>query len=155
MASEKNAVILPKAEADSISRALLLWLNKWPGKPVSAININYLKDDEPGMSLASPQGTIMLASYLRGAYQARYNFKIIYRVQPGISNNNKLTAMETLESFAQWIEETRPLPVLPDGKRAIKFNRNQTDPNAELFNRYENGDEDYQILMTLDYSSVK
>lgn len=154
MAVEKEKTILPKVEADSISRALLVWLNKWPEKPVSYINLNFINDDEPGMALASPQGTTLTKTYVRGAYIAEYGFKIVYRIQPGNSNNSRLNAMETLDAFADWIVANRPLPELSDGKRAMKFNRSTIEPNATFFARYENGDEDYQILMTLDYYSA-
>ena len=155
MATENTKRVLPKVEADSISRSLLVWLNQWPEKPVSSINLNFIKDDEPGMALASPQGTTLIKTYVRGAFQAEYNFKIVYRVQPGNSNSNRLNAMETLDEFAEWIVSRKPMPELPEGKLALRFKRSTVDPNATFFGRYENGDEDYQILMTLDYYSSK
>ena len=63
----------------------------------------------------------MVRKYVRGAYQARYTFKIIYRVIPGNSNNKRLTADETLESFADWIINNGTMPQLEDGKRLSNF----------------------------------
>lgn len=88
-----------------------------------------------------------------GAYQARYTFKIIYRVIPGNSNNKRLTADETLESFADWIINNGTMPQLEDGKKVVKFSRSESDPDSVLFNRYEDGTEDHQIIMTMDYTS--
>lgn len=140
-------------EQESISRSLLSWLNTWPDKPVGVINFTYVPDDAEGMSLSTPQGTFMVRKYVRGAYQARYTFKIIYRVIPGNSNNKRLTADETLESFADWIINNGTMPQLEDGKKVVKFSRSESDPDSVLFNRYEDGTEDHQIIMTMDYTS--
>jgi hypothetical protein len=140
-------------EQESISRSLLSWLNNWPDKPVGVINFTYVPDDAEGMSLSTPQGTFMVRKYVRGAYQARYTFKIIYRVIPGNSNNKRLTADETLESFADWIIKNGTIPQLEDGKKVVKFSRSESDPDSVLFNRYEDGTEDHQIIMTMDYTS--
>ena len=45
------------------------------------------------------------------------------------------------------------MPQLEDGKKVVKFSRSESDPDSVLFNRYEDGTEDHQIIMTMDYTS--
>lgn len=151
METNKNHTMLPRSVTDSISRRLLIWLNKWPDKPLP-VNFDFLDTDSPGMSLATIQGAYKLQPYIRGGYLGRYQFKIIYRVQPGNSNNNRLRADEVLDAFGEWAAKTRPYPDIGEGKTVMSIDINSP---AAMFAPYEDGSEDHQILMTMDYSSVK
>lgn len=137
-------------ETESISRALFRWLNSWPDKPV-VINYEHLPADGEGMALSTIQGAYKLKEYVRGGYLGQYQFKVMYRVQPGPSNNNRLSADETLDALGLWAVSTRPLPDLGPGKRTTKIKINSL---SSVFANYEDGSEDHQILMTLDYSSM-
>lgn len=142
--------MLSSTETESISRALLLWLNKYPDKPMT-INYEFLDADSPGMALSTIQGAYKTKSYVRGGYLGQYQFKLIYRTQPGNSNNNRLRADEILNAMGEWAAKTRPFPDIGAGKRVMKITINAL---SSVFASYEDGSEDHQILMTLDYSSI-
>ena len=103
------------------------------------------------MALSVIQGAYKTKIYILGGYEAEYNFKLIYRTQPGNSNNNRLKAAELLDAFGDWININYKSLDLGSDIRAVKI-----EPNARssFFARYENGDEDYQILMTLTYEVI-
>lgn len=138
------------AETESISRALFRWLNQWPDKPV-VINYERLPADGEGVALSTIQGAYKLKEYVRGGYLGQYQFKVVYRVQPGNSNNNRLSADETLDALGAWASKTRPFPDIGSGRRVTKIKINSL---SSVFANYEDGSEDHQILMTLDYSSI-
>lgn len=138
------------AETESISRALFRWLNQWPDKPV-VINYERLPADGEGVALSTIQGAYKLKEYVRGGYLGQYQFKVMYRVQPGNSNNNRLSADETLDALGAWASKTRPFPDIGSGRRVTKIKINSL---SSVFANYEDGSEDHQILMTLDYSSI-
>lgn len=149
--AEKPKNLVSTQEQENISRALLLWLNEFPEKPVYAINFEYLPEDEPGMALSTVQEAYRVKSYVRGGYQGQYQFKLIYRVQPGNSNNNRLEADEVLNAIGDWAAARRDFPDIGPNKY---IQRIQTNTRAAMFARYEGGDEDHQILMTMDYVSI-
>ena len=146
----KNLNMVAATETDSISRALFRWLNSWPDKPV-AINYESLPADGEGLALSTIQGAYKLKEYVRGGYMGQYQFKVMYRVQPGNSNNNRLSADETLDALGEWATKARPYPDIGPGKRVTKIKINSL---SSVFANYEDGSEDHQILMTMDYSSI-
>lgn len=146
----KNLTMVAAAETDSLSRALFRWLNEWPDKPV-AIDYESLPADGEGMALSTIQGAYKLKEYVRGGYLGQYQFKLIYRVQPGNSNNSRLSADEVLNALGAWAMTRRPFPDIGPGRRVTKIKANSL---AAVFANYADGSEDHQILMTLDYSSV-
>lgn len=151
MENNKTYTMLSGAETESISRAVLLWLNKYPDKPM-AINYEFLDSDSPGMALSTIQGAYKTKEYVRGGYLGQYQFKIIYRTQPGNSNNNRLRADEVLNAMGEWAKNTRPFPDIGTGKRVMKMTINAL---SSVFANYEDGSQDHQIIMTMDYSSMK
>lgn len=134
-----------------ISRTLLSWLNQYPEKPVPVINYEYLPDDVPAMAMSTIQGATVVSRYIVGGYKAQYQFKLIYRLQPGNSNNNRLKADEILDAMGVWAATREDKPVLGDGIRFLKI---EVNTNSSLFARYENGDEDHQILLTMTYEVI-
>lgn len=146
----KNLNMVAATETESISRALFRWLNTWQDKPV-VINYESLPADGEGMALSTIQGAYKLKEYVRGGYLGQYQFKVTYRVQPGNSNNNRLSADETLDALGEWATKARPYPDIGTGKRVTKIKINSL---SSVFANYEDGSEDHQILMTMDYSSI-
>lgn len=151
MANETVRTSVTGEEADQVSRAMLVWLNEYPDKPVNVINFEYLSDDAPSMALSLIQGVYKTRRYIGGGYEAETQFKVIYRVQPGDSNNARLRADEVLNNLADWAIAREDKPVF-GGKR--RFRRLVSDSRAALFARYEGGDEDHQILMTMTYEVI-
>lgn len=153
MAGKANAapVMVSAGEQDKVSRILLAWLNQYPDKPVKTINFEFLPADQPGMALSTVQGTYKTRSYVRGGYQAEYPFKVIYRLQPGNSNDNRLKADELLDNLGDWAAKRKDKPVL--GPR-FSVQRVICNTRSSLYDRYDNGDEDHQIFMTMQYSFI-
>ena len=145
MASTNNIVTL--TEQEQISRVLLAWLNQFPDKPVMLVNYEYLKEGEPSMALSTIQAAYKTKKYITGGYQAQYQFKVIYRLQPS-TNNDRLKADELLNGLGDWATMRSDLPSLGGGIRCLKV---EATTRSSLFGRYENGDEDHQILMNMTY----
>lgn len=159
MGTKKEQVLnmVPAPEQEKISRGLLAWLNQYPEKPVKTINFEYLPPDGEGMSMETIQGAYKTKEYLRGGYLAQYQFRLLYRFQtgPGASNNNRLTGSETLNALADWAvlraRRRNDPPNLGTNRQARKIICNA---RAALVARYEDGSEDHQVLMTLEYEAI-
>ena len=134
------------AEEDQVSRKLLVWLNKFPDKPVDLIRFEFLPADTEAMALSTIQAAYIVQKYILGGYQAEYQFKVIYRLKPGNSNDKRLKADELLNAIGDWANGQKP--DIGDDKRVISM---EPTTRSSLFAMYENGDEDHQILMKLNY----
>lgn len=132
-------------EADRVSRLLLIWLNRWPDKPVRRIEYEYL-DDEESMALSLVQGAYKSGEYILGGYEATYQFKVVYRLSAS-TIDRRLSADEKLNALSDWITSSVP-PVLGGNITRVKFTVNA---RSALFGRYDDGTEDHQILMTMTY----
>lgn len=150
METNKPITLVSSSEQEQISRLLLAWINQFPDKPVPVVNYEFLKDGEPSMALSTIQGAYKTRKYIHGGYEAQYQFKLIYRVQP-TTNNNRLQADELLNAYGDWAMSREDLPVLGEGVRCLKVEANT---RSSLFARYENGDEDHQILMNMMYEVI-
>lgn len=144
--AKNQLTMVDGVQTDKIARKLLVWLNEYADKP-AAIAYEFLPSDQPGMALSIIQGAYKLREYMRGAYVGQMQFKIIYRLQPGSSNNSRLTADETLNALADWAIARDTPPDIGNGR--------VTDitctARAALFGRYEDGSEDHQVLMAMEY----
>lgn len=148
---EKRRSLVAAEEADKISRSLSVWANTFPEKPVAVIRYEFLDidektGDETAMALSTIQGTYITRRYILGGYQAEYQFKIIYRIKPGNSNDKRLQADEMLNRFGDWAMTQNP--DLGEGINALKV---EPTTQSSKFAEYEDGYEDYQILMRLTY----
>lgn len=145
----KPRSLVAQEEADKISRSMLVWANAFPEKPVTVIRYEFLSVDgteETSMALSTIQGTYVTRRYIIGGYQAEYQFKIIYRIKPGNSNDKRLQADEMLNRFGDWARTQKP--DLGEGINALKV---EPTTQSSKFAAYEDGYEDYQILMRLTY----
>lgn len=146
MSSER---LVSYQEGDHISRELLIWANTFPEKPVDVITFEF-SDIEPGyesaMLLSNIQSPHILEPYLRNSYKAEYQFKIVYRIKPGVSNDKRLKADELLNQFGDWAATQKPN--LGEDIQTIRVEQTTL---ASKFAAYEDGYEDYQILMKLTY----
>lgn len=153
VSSEKRTYGLAgAAEVDRISRHMLAWANTFPEKPVDIINYEFLNAGTgggTGVALSTIQGTHITRRYILGGYQGEYQFKLICRIRPGNSNDMRLSADELLNRFGDWAREE--LPSLGDGIRAVKV---EPTTQSSKIAAYEDGCEDYQILMKLTYEVI-
>ena len=107
------------------------------------------------MALSTIQAAYIVKKYILGGYQAEYQFKVIYRMKPGNSNDKRLKADELLNELGDWAElfgGVNDDPFIGKGKRVIRI---EPTTRSSLFAVYENGDEDYQILMKMNYEVIK
>ena len=144
MAQVKKAV--SAAEEYQVSRKLLVWLNTYPEKPVDLIRFEFLPADTTAMAMSTIQAAYILKKYILGGYKAEYQFKLIYRIKPGNSNDKRLKADELLDDLGDWTIGQRP--DIGEGKTVVSV---EPTTRSSLFAVYENGDEDHQILMKLTY----
>lgn len=145
MADERRYV--SGLEQDQVSRALLIWLNQYPDKPVSRIEFEFLPSDGMGMSLSTVTAAVKTEEYISGAYEAQYQFAVLYRIKPEVSGE-RLKAAELLDNLGKWAEARVDEPVLGPGKTVTAVERNST---ATMIARYDDKTEDYQILMNMLY----
>lgn len=153
MANEKPKKLVSAAEEDKISRAMLVWLNTWPDKPVDLIRYEFLPADvgaDGEMALSTIQSTYIIRRYIYGGYLAEYQFKVIYRLKVGTSNDKRLKADELLNGLGDWVTE-QPRPDIGDGRHIIRI---EPTTRSSLFAIYENSDEDHQILMKMNYEVI-
>lgn len=140
-------MLVPAEENQRIGRALLKRLNEYPDKPVPFIDFENLPDDATGMMMSNIQAAFKLSTDILGGYTAQYQFKLVYRVQPG-DFNSRLEAEETLNAIGAWASLAQNKPVLEGSARVQSVRR---DSGAALFAVYDDGSQDYQILMNLIY----
>ena len=143
---EKIKKTVSAAEEDQVSRKLLAWLNTFPERPVDLIRFEFLPADTEAMAMSTIQAAYIVSKYILGGHLAEYQFKVIYRVKPGNSIDKRLKADELLNALGDWTVGQRP--DIGDGKRVVSI---EPTTRSSLFAVYENGDEDHQILMKMNY----
>lgn len=146
---EQSKITIPAAEEDQISRKMLVWLNTFPQKPVDLIRFEFLPADSAAMAMSTIQAAYIVKKYILGGYQAEYQFKVIYRIKPGNSNDKRLKADELLNALGDWA-----LTQTPDIGRGRRVIRVEPTTRSSLFAMYDNGDEDHQILMKMNYEVI-
>ena len=146
---EQSKITIPAAEEDQISRKTLVWLNTFPQKPVDLIRFEFLPADSAAMAMSTIQAAYIVKKYILGGYQAEYQFKVIYRIKPGNSNDKRLKADELLNALGDWaLTQT---PDIGTGRRVIRV---EPTTRSSLFAMYDKGDEDHQILMKMNYEVI-
>lgn len=149
----KRIALVEKAEEDNIARRLLTGLSKCPYLPDNLYRGTILYEtmaaEQVCMAVSVIQGAYISRQYILGGHEAKFPFKLIYRILPGSSIDARLEADETLNKIGRWVSEN--LPNLGEGIRAVSI---KTDSRSTMFAAYEGGDEDHQILQTLTYEVV-
>lgn len=145
---EQDPRCVPGGEQARVARALLQWLNAFGPVPkrVERIEAEFLSG-RTCMGLFSAAAPFKTREFISGAYEAQYQFALQYRTAPA-SSEQRLRAMESLNTLAEWAEQGEVLPELGGGMRAVSVERSAP---AVLAERYDDGSEDYQILMVMTY----
>lgn len=144
MPTNNTVTLVAFEESEKVARAVRTWLQTYTGKPLNKIEYNYLSDTK-GLSMFPVQGAYKTKQYIDGSYEAQLQFYITYRLICSTADE-RLKACETLNAFGSWCEENPP--TLGTGLRVRKITRNN---EGSLTNRYEDGVEDYQIMITMNY----
>ncbi len=140
-------------EAEQIARAVRAWLQTYPDKPVSKVDVEYL-GETTGLTISTVQAAYKTRRFITGDYQAQYQFSLLYKTMP-TTTTARLEADEILNNYALWAEQTAAaeLPArLPAKCRFVRITRNTT---AALLGRDADGSEVHQILFTLLYEVKK
>ena len=144
---DRERIAVPGTEQAQVARDLLAWLNACgplPGR-VERIEAEYLANCT-SMWLFAAAAPFKTREFINGAYEAQFQFSLQYRTAPACSEE-RLEAMEALHALAERAE-SGALPELGGRMNAVCVER--ASP-AVMAARYEDGTEDYQILMALTY----
>lgn len=128
----------------AIARDMLAHLNSWPDKPVR-FTIEELPNKVPAIMLQPLPNSGVVRKYIDGSFIGQFTFAVYYRVDQ-TDTKKKLSAYETLEALARWLE-TSELPVLNGNRKATKLEQTTTTSLAMM----DEGIEDYQTIFALEY----
>lgn len=148
--NNKTAKLTSADEEKNISRKMVIWANTYPDSPVAIINYEQLSEKTESMALSTIQGAFVKKKFVTGGHLAEYQFKVIYRLYAGSSNDARLTADEMLNGFGDWAATNRP--ELGDD---ILVRSLEPVSRSSLFAAYDDGMEDHQILLKLTYEVMK
>ena len=149
MLNHETLNIDPVPEAEQIARAVRAWLNTYPDKPVSKVDVEFL-GEAAGLTISTVQAAYKTKSFICGGYQAQYQFAILYQTIP-TTTGERLAADEILNNYALWAVQTaaEELPTrLPEQCKFKKLTRNTV---AALLGRDATGAEVHQTTFTLLY----
>lgn len=151
MGSEKEKKLVSSEEEQDISRKMMVWVTSFSDDdlPAATINYEFLAADSASVALSVIQGAYITKKYLLGGHEAEYQFKIIARIKPGGSNDNRLKADAVLNRFGDWAMQN--YPSLGDG---VRVRRMEAVGRAAVFAVYQDGWEDHQILMKMKYEVI-
>lgn len=139
----------PVPEAEQIARAVRAWLNTYPEKPVSKVDVEFL-GEAAGLTISTVQAAYKTKTFICGGYLAQYQFAILYQTIP-TTTGERLAADEILNNYALWAVQTAAaeLPArLPSQCKFKKLTRNAV---AALLGRDATGAEVHQTTFTLLY----
>ena len=144
----KELKLVSEEEQGLITRKLLSAIGLLAAEMPIRLNYEYLESNGPSMALSIIQGAYKTSEYIDGGYLAQIQFKVIYRAQPK-TNDGRLDMDETLNQIGAKLTTSEI-----DLGTGILFGKIQFDSRSSLFGRYESGDEDHQILMTMTYEVI-
>lgn len=135
-----------------IAKVMKDHLNSWDKKPVD-IRLDDLETFAPSMMLQQLSAAEKKKSYVNGSYIGIWNFAVYMRVSCD-DTASRLDAIACLTELAEWLTEIdekgvfKRLPEIDEKRTATSIALTATPSVAA---RYENGTEDYQMLMSLEY----
>ena len=139
----------PVPEAEQIARAVRAWLNTYPEKPVSKVDVEFL-GEAAGLAISTVQAAYKTKSYICGGYLAQYQFAILYQTIP-TTTGERLEADEILNNYALWAVSTAPTELPSRLPEQCKFKQLTRNAVAALLGRDATGAEVHQTTFTLFY----
>lgn len=136
------------AQTDDLTRKVLIWLAAYPDIPAYIRPEPMLAANEDGMELTVISHAIT-RRYITGGYQGEYQFGVFYRLADPGGSDRRLTAMQELNKLGDYAVSTPA-----DLGENIRFIKCEVTDGAKLYAPYENGDEDYEILMKITYEVI-
>lgn len=154
MSSKDRPVeFVAEREDAGVSQNLIIWLTKWlnetPDAPGSIDRIDYefMPAKEVCLAMSLIQGTYNIEPFIDGSYIVDYQFKIVYRLNPG-SQKRRLEADKLLDDMAAWANGQKPF--IGDGLEVQELEQTTA---AALFAILDGGWEDHQIFMRMTYKA--
>lgn len=139
--------LLPYTQTEQVQAAILDWLADCPALPSGApLSFEDLPEDGPGLTVNSSQGAFYARRYITGGYEARYDWRLIYRVQP-LDGDEALAAIHDLNTVAAWCEQAAVLPVIA-GATIRKIERTS---DVAVTAVYEDGTRDYAVSLSITW----
>lgn len=132
------------ADNSAIAKNVLDHLNSWTDKPC-VFSLEKLPKSGNALMLQPLPGSGVLKKYIDGSFIGLFSFAVYFRIEQA-DTNDKLSAYETLEDLAYWIEH-ESLPVLSDHRQAISIKQESTS----FLSLSSDDTEDYQTVFNLTY----
>lgn len=138
-------------EQQSIAKAILVLINtEYTGLPVDRIEYQSLDTERSSMSIYNLTGdSYIVQRYINDSYVAVYKFSIIYRSIP-TNTNQRVNCEELLNSISQWLVNSSIGKILLTDNREVNSIEIISPPS--LFKQYQNGSEDYHVILSLKYT---
>lgn len=135
-----------------IAKVMKNYLNDWSEKPVE-IMLEDLGKKVPSMMIQQLSSAEKKREYINGSYIGVWNFALYMRVS-GKDTASRLDAIACLTDLSDWLTERDGngdyinLPHIDDKRTATSV---QLLSTPSLAARYDNGYEDYQAILSLEY----
>lgn len=128
-------------------------LNKWPDKPAT-VKIEDFDRDTPSMMIQQLAAAEKRSSYINGSYVGAWTFAVYIRVAAN-DTATRLDALRSLTNLYYWLSQRDDsndysnLPYIDDNRTATRI---LLLNNPSVAAKYDNGIEDYQAVLELDYN---
>lgn len=138
-------------EQQSIAKAILVLINtEYTSLPVDRIEYQSLDTERSSMSLYNLTGdSYIIQRYINDSYIAVYKFSLVYRSIP-TNTNQRVNCEEVLNSISQWLVTSSLGHILLTDNREVNSIEIVSPPS--LFKQYQNGTEDYHVILSLKYN---
>lgn len=138
-------------EQQSIAKAILVLINtEYTNLPVDRIEYQSLDTERSSMSLYNLTGdSYIIQRYINDSYIAVYKFSIVYRSIP-TNTNQRVNCEEALNGISQWLVTSSLGHILLTDNREVNSIEITSPPS--LFKQYQNGSEDYHVILSLKYT---
>jgi hypothetical protein len=138
-------------EQQSIAKAILTLINtEYTALPVDRIEYQSLDTDTSSMSIYNlTDGSFINQRYIDDSYIATYKFSIVYRSIP-TNTLQRVDCEEILNNIANWLMSVDLNNYISlTGKRYANSISITSPPT--LLRQYQNGSEDYHVILSLKY----
>lgn len=138
-------------EQQSIAKAILVFINtEYTSLPVDRVEYQSLDTEKSSMSIYNLTGdSYIVQRYINDSYIAVYKFSIVYRSVP-TNTNQRVNCEEILTDISQWLVTSSLGHILLTDDREVS-SIDIISPPA-LFKQYQNGTEDYHVILSLKYT---
>lgn len=147
---ENTKKTMNSMEEEQIRGSVFLKFTECPDIP-EGVSRKYGDLENDSIGFFSRQGSgEYTKEYISGRYEAQYPFFLRYRTM-STNNEARMRAEKTLEKITAWMEKKENFPELGGSCKVERVR--STSPY--IVGKGENGEVDYQVNVTLEYSNKK